>query len=786
MTFAHVQGTAHSGQSGTSINATFSSAVTSGNVVTGVIGWVGYIGGTDSLTSVTDDQGNAYTVIGKVVNFLSGTTYYWATFFSAAEITNAPTIVTATLTPGSGSPVFAVAMIDEWSGFSGTYGKVGSGTATSSGAATLSVSIASRAAALRIGYCVDTSSTSVTAGSGFTSVQYVINTWMAEWAAGTGLVDTVSATVGSVSGSGGSLFGFTLGIPPVPPPSNTTFYVSPTGNDTNNGTSPSTPWQTIAFVNAQTYSLGNQILFEGGQTFSGNLSFIPANYDSGNPPTAGSPLIIDSYSTGQATLAPIAMQDIGDWTIQNLIITGSNTTGENGIYALFSGFAPTLGDIIVSGLTITNCGESGILFKAPSDGVLVSTVLISNNTISNCTAAPLPSFTANNGIYFTGALNSTQDFSGVTITGCNVNNCPGVAGGTSGYFSGGGILLVQCEDSVVENCLIHDCGLLCDNPSGPSGIQYGWCNNSVVKFCEVYNQKTANSDGAGIDLDGGCIGCTIEYCYVHDNQGEGLSLFAFGSGTADNTNCTVRYNLAENNGYGGNKYAGIWVWATAGNVVTGGQIYNNTIYADLQPCLQAAINTSISVFNNIFYTTSNAGAISGSCLDIVAPGGGTTQVIDGNCYYAPNSSSPWSWNGTNYGTLAAYQAASSQDAHAIATNPALQNAGGGGTIGGYAPPAPTAYHLLSGSPAIGTGLNINSLYSINPGTQDYYGNAIPNGGSGSGFNMGAFGSFPSGEDGGGIFLFGGMIAFGSAAKMAKAIEKNPIETRRRIWREVFR
>jgi hypothetical protein len=55
---------------------------------------------------------------------------------------------------------------------------------------------------------------------------------------------------------------------------------------------------------------------------------------------------------------------------------------------------------------------------------------------------------------------------------------------------------------------------------------------------------------------------------------------------------------------------------------------------------------------------------------------------------------------------------------------------------GYAPPLPLAYQLISGSPMIGAGLDLNAQFSINTGTQDYYGNANPR----SGVNpIGAYG-----------------------------------------------
>jgi hypothetical protein len=71
-------------------------------------------------------------------------------------------------------------------------------------------------------------------------------------------------------------------------------------------------------------------------------------------------------------------------------------------------------------------------------------------------------------------------------------------------------------------------------------------------------------------------------------------------------------------------------------------------------------------------------------------------------------------------------------------NPQLYNPGGGAVIGppGYAPPLPLAYQLISGSPMIGAGLDLNAQFSINTGTQDYYGNANPRSGV---YPIGAYG-----------------------------------------------
>jgi hypothetical protein len=74
----------------------------------------------------------------------------------------------------------------------------------------------------------------------------------------------------------------------------TTYYVSSgAGSDSNNGTSAATPWQTIAHVNAQTFSPGDSVLFKRGDVW--NESLAPASSGS-----SGNPIAFDAYGTGAA------------------------------------------------------------------------------------------------------------------------------------------------------------------------------------------------------------------------------------------------------------------------------------------------------------------------------------------------------------------------------------------------------------------------------------------------------------------------------------------------------
>ena len=66
---------------------------------------------------------------------------------------------------------------------------------------------------------------------------------------------------------------------PAPPPpvpyGHKAFHVSPSGNDANPGTQ-AKPWRTIARAMRQTYSAGDQLLFERGGEYFGTIDRIPA------------------------------------------------------------------------------------------------------------------------------------------------------------------------------------------------------------------------------------------------------------------------------------------------------------------------------------------------------------------------------------------------------------------------------------------------------------------------------------------------------------------------------
>ena len=73
------------------------------------------------------------------------------------------------------------------------------------------------------------------------------------------------------------------------------YYISNSGNDDNDGTSPSTAWKTIDKLNGMMTSInpGDEILFECGSVFTGGIII-----DSNISGVKGSPIVFSSYGSG--------------------------------------------------------------------------------------------------------------------------------------------------------------------------------------------------------------------------------------------------------------------------------------------------------------------------------------------------------------------------------------------------------------------------------------------------------------------------------------------------------
>jgi hypothetical protein len=102
----------------------------------------------------------------------------------------------------------------------------------------------------------------------------------------------------------------------------TTYYVSPTGSDSNSGTSPGAAIKTLGRASGLPLNPGDQVLLERGATFSGKL----AVWRSGTP---ANPITIGSYGSGSKPVVTGDCLEVGGSyvTMTDLSVQGCTTNG---------------------------------------------------------------------------------------------------------------------------------------------------------------------------------------------------------------------------------------------------------------------------------------------------------------------------------------------------------------------------------------------------------------------------------------------------------------------------
>lgn len=490
----------------------------------------------------------------------------------------------------------------------------------------------------------------------------------------------------------------------------TTYYVSPSGNDNNNGTSTSTPWKTIAKVNTiasakgnkPKFAAGDQIFFQGGQTFAGNLSF-----PSGNNGTATSPITVSSYGTGPATIYAssggdaIALTGDSYLTITNINVAGLGWNVTNGSHGVE--LAGTSNHCVVDHLTASGFHKEGV---------------------------DMASTTHDNSVTFVTA--QQNGFVGIHIQGTNqyVSDCQAISNNgdstVTNNWSGSGIFVESASNVTVQYSYGAFNGANQTwTGNGPVGI---WCWNSnhiTFSHCISCNNSrgVGATDGGGFDLDGGTTYSLIEYCYSYNNTGVGYLLYNFSYQNIPHNNNAVRYCISENDGG-----AGIGI-GTAGVALQNEDIYNVVAYNTNGSHVlynYGGTMTNVNLRNNIFLTNGNL-AINSNGFN-----------LQGNCYYSSSSSYAFDGYGSNFTGWANGTGKEILNSQIVGlnVNPQLANMGNGTQLTNpRLLTTLTSYSPSASSPVVNAGLNLLSLFGINTGGVDFIGQATP---YGPAYDMGAF------------------------------------------------
>ncbi|HET7891954.1 MAG TPA: hypothetical protein VFL34_10525 [Candidatus Sulfotelmatobacter sp.] len=145
-----------------------------------------------------------------------------------------------------------------------------------------------------------------------------------------------------------------------------TYYVSNAGSDSNPGTSTALPWQTLAHVNAQSFSAGDTIKLQRGGTWNEPL-IVPSSGASGNPIT------FDAYGTGPAPILSGAAPPLtwtynsgNIWTATLPAAPASATVLNMQFGSLWGQYkAPVSSSCLAAGVIVSSrdfCSYGGILY----------------------------------------------------------------------------------------------------------------------------------------------------------------------------------------------------------------------------------------------------------------------------------------------------------------------------------------------------------------------------------------------------------------------------------------
>ncbi|MFN7140832.1 MAG: FG-GAP repeat domain-containing protein, partial [Limisphaerales bacterium] len=181
----------------------------------------------------------------------------------------------------------------------------------------------------------------------------------------------------------------------------------------------------------------------------------------------------------------------------------------------------------------------------------------------------------------------------------------------------------------------------------------------------------------------------------------------------------IRYNISHNDGRK-NGYPGMFVYGPVSNA----DIYNNTVIIQQTNGSPPALIVqngarNIRFRNNIFYSAG------GARLVHILPGN-HGLVFQNNCYYAADGSFSIVQDGSNYRTLSAWQDGTGQETYngqkvgfevdprfiSIGEPRLLNDANALGTL--------TGYRLDRSSPLLSKGLDLTSLFGLNPGNRDFF------------------------------------------------------------------
>jgi hypothetical protein len=496
-----------------------------------------------------------------------------------------------------------------------------------------------------------------------------------------------------------------------------TFYVSPGGDDRQDGLSASHAWRTLGHADAHTYKPGDRLLLQGGAHFRGQVTL-----RQGEAGRAANPVVIGSYGTGRATiqatgLSAVSVSDTAGVDIQDLVVRGSPQTyqADAGI-DVFDGLASgtTLQHITVSRVDVAGF-HTGIQVGAAHPGNGFAYVRISDSAVHGNNEAGIltygPDFDARAPAY------ANRD---VTVTGVEAADNAGDPRSTA-HHTGSGIILGSVDRGLVSGSSAHDNGLRSSTQGyeGPVGI-WGYDSTRLVfEHDTSYRNHTGSTvDGSGFGLDRNVSDSTVQYDLAFGNDGPGYHAFTNVSNGAHHGN-TIRFDISSDDGRKLSWNGGIDIHGTDVRAL---EVHNNTVVMTNTGQAQGpAIRlrgtpTGVAVRNNLFITDGPPVVIAS------APYTPAQVVMQGNDYVSTAGRWTVRWGERDYPGLAAWRADRGQESvGATATGVVADACLAGGPAPVITTPGQAGAMLPRCAAAVSEGLDLHARFGVDPGPADYFG-----------------------------------------------------------------
>lgn len=340
------------------------------------------------------------------------------------------------------------------------------------------------------------------------------------------------------------------------------YYVSASGDDSNDGLSQDNPLKTFDAINKLNLVAGDSVLFKKGDIFEGKLNLLNLMGEENNPITLASygesenkPILTNTKKYASSSVITITNSSnvvIRDLQIEvfglnrNTSSSGTCSTGINFQYNfvednLFEGIYAFNNTLV--GKSVNDSYEA---FDTNSSGIVFMTLEESHDS------SPLNMFS-----------NAHIEFNEISYFGRVGIQCGGWIQEKGGqnemhrnkytdlhfdnnevhHIGGIGMYIACGTNSTMDRNHIYETGITTDKTmiEGQCGMMYLSSEHSSASYNLIHDCYDGNTgwDAMGIDIDWNTDYIDVLYNHIYDCQGSGI-------GTMANQNCTIKYNRIDN------------------------------------------------------------------------------------------------------------------------------------------------------------------------------------------------------------------------------------------------